>query len=116
MSKPELRKAIEHFLAMARDNYGAHFRGLYQIIGLEYGDAEDQADIDLVVVLAPGDWQQITERRRLASLAFDVMHDEGVLIRARPVSENAWNNPVSGIEGAEIAERKARARAITVPA
>ncbi len=116
MTELEMRKAVDHFLTLVRDCYGAHFRSLYRIVGLEYGDTEDQVDLDLVVLLAPGDWQQISERRQLAGLAFDVLHDEGVLIRAHPVSEDAWHNPISGIEGAELAELKSRAKAVTVPA
>lgn len=56
-------------------------------------DYHEESDADVAVILRgqPGDF--VETKLAMASLAFDVLLETGILIQALPVWENEWSNP-----------------------
>jgi hypothetical protein len=91
------KSILGRFTADALKAYGDRLRGLYVFDYLfdEAGEDNDEVsvDLDVAVVLADGDWRFLDEKKRLASLTFQLLLDSDTYIRAWPLPASAWHDP-----------------------
>lgn len=89
---PEIRTALSSFAGLVKHAYGDEFVGLVLFGSQARGDANDDSDIDVGVVLRTVDDRR-SVRDRLAELAYDVLLETGEDIQAIALSQKQWEAP-----------------------
>lgn len=83
-----VRLALEEFKKVLSDLYGDRFRGIYLYGSYARGSAEQDSDVDVVVILT-GEVNPYREIDRFSEALSDICLRHDVLIAAYPVPE-AW--------------------------
>lgn len=89
---PQVRKALKLFVDMVRRAYGDDFLGIVLFGSQARGDATDDSDVDVAVILRRIDDRRVV-RDQLADLSSEVLMDAGEEIQAIAVSQDQWNDP-----------------------
>jgi antitoxin ChpS len=113
MTKRKIKSALRKLAAASQRHYGARFQGIHFIApDSEMENEETEPDAEVVVVLADGDWQFMTEKLQLAGLAFDILLETEVYIRAWPMAISSWRDPKSHRDPAFVQDLKRRAEPV----
>lgn len=88
-----LPQALEAFTAAVARREGAWFRSAILFGSHARGDADDDSDVDVAVVLEgrPGD--ALDAVMELSEIAYDVLLETGVLIQPVPLRLEEWDHP-----------------------
>lgn len=107
---PEWELAIRRFVRLLSEAYGERLRGLFLYGSRARGDAAEDSDVDLLVVLADFEdfWKEF---HRISSMAYASSFDAGlkVLLSAFPIQEKAFQKGASPLilnvrrEGVKVA-------------
>lgn len=89
---PHIRPALSSFAELVRGTYGDEVVGLVLFGSQARGEATEDSDIDVGVIL-----KTITDRRmvrdRIAELAYDVLLESGEDIQAVAITQDQWEFP-----------------------
>lgn len=89
---PNIHTALSSFAELVKSAYGDDFAGLVLFGSHARGEANEDSDIDVAVILRViGDRRAV--RDRLAELSYDVMLESGEDIQAIAVSQKQWEFP-----------------------
>ena len=108
----DVARALDLFAASVHAAYADRLSGLFLFGSRARGDFEPFSDADVAVVLNDSDWALVSETRRLARLANEVLIETGVEIQAWPVSQAAWDDPAHHAETALIENMRRDAKPI----
>jgi hypothetical protein len=109
MTKPDVRTVLHRLAGDVRNHYGDRLRGIYRIDTRGLSNANEQADVEVAVVLTDGDWRPVDEMKTLVYLKYDLLVETELYIRALPLPFSAWQDPSKSREPASIREMKDRA-------
>jgi hypothetical protein len=112
VTKRDLRAVLRALAADVRSHYGDRLRGIYLVDTRGLYNENEQADGEVVVVLADGNWRPIDERKALVRLTYNIHLGSEVYIRASPVPLAAWRDPSTSPDPASIQAIKDRAEPI----
>ena len=93
MNEVRIQGALGTLVGDVQHHYGDRLAGVYRIDRSGSLEDVDRSEAEVVVVLKDGSWRPFDEARELAGLAFEILMDAEVYIRAWPVSSAAWNDP-----------------------
>lgn len=91
---PDERSALAAFVSGVRRHYGPRLVDLFVFGSRARGDATEDSDVDLAIILQDGDWKFWTEKLILADLMHDALVEQGLYIQAWPVRQSEWVDPV----------------------
>jgi uncharacterized protein len=89
----EERSALAAFVTAVRHHYGPRLVDMFVFGSRARGDATEDSDVDLAIILTDGDWTFWPEKTRLIDMSFDAYMDAGLVIQAWPIARSAWENP-----------------------
>ncbi len=91
----EQRAALDAYVAAVRARYGRRLVDILVFGSRARGDAHDESDVDLAVILREGNWTFFLEKMALTDLAYQALLDTGLSIESWPVDERQWqtNDP-----------------------
>jgi len=90
---PTERKALDEFVTAVRARYGARLVDIFVFGSRARGDATEDSDVDLAIVLEDGEWTFWNEKRQFADLVHDTLIDHGLYIQALPIRRSSWLDP-----------------------
>ena len=85
--------ALHRFVMEIQQHYAGRLVDVYRINRRHLLEDADQNEVEIAVLLKDGAWRQIDESRELTRLAFSVLLETEVYIRAWPVSSRGWEEP-----------------------
>lgn len=88
---PATETAARTFLAQVARQYDV--AGAYLFGSRARGDATQDSDADLAILLPGRPGKRMDEAMKMADIAFDVMLETGILIEALPLWESEWEHP-----------------------
>lgn len=86
-------EALKKFIEAVRAHYGARIHTIVLFGSRARGDARQDSDADVAVVLDDGDWSFWREKMQLADLSFDPFMEFGLHIQPWPLARSAWEEP-----------------------
>jgi uncharacterized protein len=110
----EQKQALQAFVHSVRLYYGARLADVFVFGSQARGDATDDSDTDVVIVIADGAWQFWTELRWLSDKAYDALIETGLNIHAWPVERSAWERPEAHSNPRLIANMRRDAQRVEV--
>jgi predicted nucleotidyltransferase len=90
----EVGQILQRFAKGVREHYGPLFAGLYLYGSRARGEHAPGSDADVAVILS-GNFNFWLEVGVLSDLSYDYLVEQGVVIDAKPLSLEAWNDPSS---------------------
>ena len=88
-----LSAALQSFATGAAKREGAHFRFAILFGSYARGEADEDSDVDVAVVLDRWSGGMLDEVLALSEIAYDVLLETGVLIQPVPVRLEEWEHP-----------------------
>jgi uncharacterized protein len=89
----EQKHALRGFLGAVRSHYGSRLVDVFVYGSQARGDANEDSDTDVAVVLEDGDWTFWIEHRWLSDNSYDALIDTGLFVHAWPLAHSAWERP-----------------------
>lgn len=90
---PEQKRAVDRFVETVKEHYGERLVDVVLFGSRARGDARDDSDFDLAVILRDGDWVEWRERNWLASIAYDAFIEADACIQPWPMAARTWQHP-----------------------
>jgi uncharacterized protein len=88
--------ALEAFVASVRRHYGPRLVDIVVFGSRARGDATEESDIDIALILHDGDWTLWAEKQQLADFIHDALVEHEFYIQAWPVRHSEWLEPSKG--------------------
>jgi len=88
---PDTEIAARTFLIQVARQYDV--AGAYVFGSRARGDATQDSDADVAVLLHGAPGRRMDEAMKMADIAFDVMLQTGILVEALPLWESEWEHP-----------------------
>ena len=79
------------------------------------GDARDDSDYDLAVIIEDGDWDFWIEMMELGGLTYDSLIDDGITIQPWAVNQMAWEQPKTDVDHLLILNMKRDGQTLARP-
>jgi hypothetical protein len=108
----EQKQALQAFIRLTRSHYGAPLVDVFVFGSQARGDATEDSDADVVVVLEDGAWQFWPEHGWLSDTAYDALIETGLSVHAWPVAKSAWERPEAHTNPRLIANMRRDARRV----
>ena len=112
MTKQDVREVLRRPVGDLRSHYGDRLQGIYLVDTRDLYNENEQADAEVVVVLADGNWRPIDERKALVHLTYNSLLESELYIPALPVPLAAWQDPSTVSDPASILAIKGGAEPI----
>ena len=93
MMTAEERGALDAFVAAVRQHYGVRLVDIFVFGSRARGDANEDSDVDLAIILQDGDWTFWTEKLQLSDRVHDALVEHELYIQAWPVRYSEWLDP-----------------------
>ena len=90
---PEQYTAVEAFVDIVRRHYGTRLVDVRVYGSRARGEAHDESDLDLAIILDDGNWEFWDEKRWLAKQASPARFKADIYIQPWPVRRSAWDDP-----------------------
>ena len=116
MGKSDTERSLQELVSSVKRHYGDRLAGLYRIDRRRDLEEFDQADAEIVVVLADASGTLLDQMDELSVLTFDNLLEWEVYIRAWPVTLPDWSDPSVSARPGLIKEFKQLAGPIEVAA
>jgi len=100
---PEQRGAIDRFVTAVKGRYGERLVDVVLFGSRARGDARDDSDFDVAVILRDGDWSFWNEMQLLGGMAYDALIDDDIIVQPWVVALSAWHDPTKTIDQRLIA-------------
>jgi hypothetical protein len=110
--KNSSEKAFLKLVERLKSHYGSRLSAIYRVDERKIWDAEEQADVEIAVVLTDGDWRFADEHQSLVALAFESVLDDAVYVRAWPISERGWIDPSASSHPSLVRDLKVNAQPV----
>jgi predicted nucleotidyltransferase len=92
-SEAAIAAALDRLLVEGRRLYGERLLAAYLVGSRARGDHRPDSDVDVVFVLPDDGWDLRAERRKLSSVSYDLLVDDGVDVQTIPVRVTEWSEP-----------------------
>jgi uncharacterized protein len=89
----EQKQALQTFVRLVRLHDGARLVDVFAFGSQARGDASEDSDADLAIIVENGDWHLWAEQRWLSDNAYDALIATGLSVHAWPVALSAWEHP-----------------------
>jgi predicted nucleotidyltransferase len=89
----EVEEALDIFRTSLDREYGRRLRDLLVFGSRARGDATDESDVDVAIVLDGEIDSPVQDMLKVAGLAYDAIVETGIHVQGWPVSEREWANP-----------------------
>ena len=87
------QRALDRFSSALSAVYSSELNNVFVFGSRARGNAANDSDLDVVVVLKDDGLDHFTERMKLADLAYDVIVETGIHLQPWPVTIGEWENP-----------------------
>lgn len=87
------RRVLEDYVAAVRAHYGDRLHGILVFGSRARGEAREDSDVDVAVILNDSIEDFWREKITLTDLAYDALAEAGLFIQAWPVGKGEWEAP-----------------------